>query len=192
MSDLLERLDKESPSELQRRTNESMRWFTSQLRNIKTKPESFFKKSNQSKSRIYLEGRMYMFFYNAKWKDKLPYWDRFPCTIILETYQNGFLGLNLHYIPPRLRALFLDEAFEYVKAEETETERFTLKYEIVNASAKLKFGKACIKRYLFSQMDSAALEIEPDYWDIAAMLPMAQFQKQSVIDVYKDSREMNR
>ena len=123
MSDLLERLDKESPSELQRRTNESMRWFTSQLRNIKTKPESFFKKSNQSKSRIYLEGRMYMFFYNAKWKDKLPYWDRFPCTIILETYQNGFLGLNLHYIPPRLRALFLDEAFEYVKAKYYATEQ---------------------------------------------------------------------
>ncbi len=192
MSDLLERLSNESPSELQRRTEESMKWFTSKMRAIRTRPESFFKKTNLSKTRQYLDGRMYMFFYEAKWQDKLPYWDAFPCTIILELYQNGFLGLNLHYIPPKMRAVFLDEAFEYVVADGSETERFNLKYDIIKASARLKNGKACIKRYLFSQMKSAALEVEPEYWDIATMLPVAEFKKQRVIEVYKDSREINR
>lgn len=191
MSDLLERLSNESPSELQRRTEESMKWFTSQMRAIRTRPTSFFKKTNLPKTRQYLDGRMYMFFYEAKWQDKLPYWDAFPCTIILELYQDGFLGLNLHYIPPRMRAMFLDEAFEYVTADGSETERFDLKYEIINASAKLKYGKACIKRYLFSQMKSAALEVEPEYWDIATMLPVAQFRKQRTLEVYKDSRRIN-
>ena len=83
MSDLLERLSNESPSELQRRTEESMKWFTSKMRAIRTRPASFFKKTNLSKTRRYLDGRMYMFFYEAKWQDKLPYWDAFPCTIIL-------------------------------------------------------------------------------------------------------------
>ena len=90
-----------------------------------------------------------------------------------------------------MRAMFLDEAFEYVTADGSETERFDLKYEIINASAKLKYGKACIKRYLFSQMKSAALEVEPEYWDIATMLPVAQFRKQRTLEVYKDSRRIN-
>ena len=41
-------------------------------------------------------GRMYFFYYDAKNKDKLPQWDRFPLVLPIERYGNGFLGLNLH------------------------------------------------------------------------------------------------
>jgi len=191
MSDLLENLSNQTPSEMQRRSVESMRWFTGQLRKIRTSPQNFYKYTDLKKTRRYLDGRMYMFFYEAKWQDKLPYWDAFPCVIILDTYQDGFLGLNLHYIPPLIRAKLLNECFDFIKAEDKQSERFELPYEIVNASPKFKFAKACIKRYLYSQMKSSALEVEPIYWDLASMLPVAQFQKQNVRKVYEESRKIN-
>ena len=45
-------------------------------------------------------GKMYMFFYDAKYKDTLPFFDIFPLVFPIEFYSEGFLGINLHYLPP--------------------------------------------------------------------------------------------
>lgn len=197
MSDLLERLNNESPIEFKRRTIESLEWFRSRIKNIRLESDTFYRQSNLKKTREYLEGRMYLYGYNAKWQDKLPYWDSFPCTIVLDTYQEGFLGLNLHYLPPKLRAIFLDRLFTYVGGEESEddpggrrTEKFRVYYDIIKATPKLNFGVPCLKKYLYSQLVTPALEIEPKYWDIVSMLPLASFNKQPTMEVYRKSREM--
>jgi len=96
MASLLERLDKESPAQLQRRSKESLTWFRDRVRRIRTNSEQFYKQSDLQKSRRFLEGRMFTFFYDPKTKDKLPYYDTFPCVMIVETYGSGFLGLNVH------------------------------------------------------------------------------------------------
>ena len=49
-------------------------------------------------------GGMFMYYYDPKWKDKLPYYDQFPLTIMVEKAPGGFYGLNLHYLNPILRA----------------------------------------------------------------------------------------
>ena len=43
-------------------------------------------------------GRMSMFFYDPKFKKELPYYDRFPLTILVEPAPGGFYGLNLNYL----------------------------------------------------------------------------------------------
>lgn len=53
-------------------------------------------------------GAMLVFFYNAKTKKKLPYWDRFPLVLMVGPAEGGFYGLNLHYIPPQHRAVLFD------------------------------------------------------------------------------------
>ena len=53
-------------------------------------------------------GNMYMYFYDPKHKETLPYYDRFPLTIVVEPAKGGFRGINLHYLPNALRAKFLD------------------------------------------------------------------------------------
>ena len=57
-------------------------------------------------------GRMYMFSYDPKTKDKLPYYDRFPLVFPFDSAPGGFMGLNLHYLSPMLRARFLDKLME--------------------------------------------------------------------------------
>ena len=52
-------------------------------------------------------GRMSMFFYDPKWKKKLPYYDVFPLIFPLEPAKGGFIGLNFHYLPYGARVAFL-------------------------------------------------------------------------------------
>ena len=44
-------------------------------------------------------GRMSMFFYDPKFKQRLPYYDTFPLLLPLEPMKGGFIGLNFHYLP---------------------------------------------------------------------------------------------
>ena len=198
MESLLERLEKETPSELQERSLESLRFFQARVRNLKISSEAFYKQSDLQKAKRLLEGRMYTFFYDAKTKKKLPYWDRFPLVIILDLREDGFTGLNLHYIPPRYRVRLLYELYKYVilddddMAEEEMRMRIKMTYKLIDGISKLKMYKPCFKRYLTTQIEGRALEITPNYWDTMAMLPLAQWQKEKVRTVYSESiRKIN-
>lgn len=189
MASLLERLDKESPAQLQRRSKESLTWFRNRVRRIRTNSEQFYKQSDLQKSRRFLEGRMFTFFYDPKTKDKLPYYDTFPCVMIVETYGSGFLGLNLHYLPPRIRIRFLEKLFEYTNNEEfDETTRLRITWNLLSSVTKLRASRAAVKRYLYSHVEGSALLVEPKYWDIVSFLPTASFTGASMVDVYRDTR----
>ena len=48
-------------------------------------------------------GRLYLFQYDAKMKDILPYWDVWPLIFPFDYAPNGFYGINLHYLAPKDR-----------------------------------------------------------------------------------------
>ena len=192
MESLLERLATETPTQLRDRSREALDFFRGHVRNLKISPQSFYKQSNLKKASRFLEGRMYTFFYDPKTKDKLPYYDRFPVILLLEANQQGFSGLNLHYIPPRYRVKLLNELYDFIVTDDEEDDenmktRIRVTYEILQSTAKMKFFKPCYKRYLTSHIEGRALEIIPEYWDIMAMLPVGRFEKESVRKVYSES-----
>jgi hypothetical protein len=53
-------------------------------------------------------GRLNMFFYDPKYKQVLPYYDRFPLVLPLQTIPGGFMGMNFHYLRPLQRVSLLD------------------------------------------------------------------------------------
>ena len=69
-------------------------------------PKGLLKK--QPDSNIML-GNMFFYKYDPKFAKKLPYWDMYPLVFPFEKAPGGFYGLNLHYIPPRHRAILMDE-----------------------------------------------------------------------------------
>ena len=192
MESLLERLATETPTQLRDRSREALEFFRGHVRNLKISPQSFYKQTNLKKATRFLEGRMYTFFYDPKTKDKLPYYDRFPVILLLEANQNGFSGLNLHYIPPRYRVKLLNELYDFIVTDDEEDDenmktRIRVTYDILQSTAKMKFFRPCYKRYLTSHIEGRALEIIPEYWDIMAMLPVGRFEKESVRKVYSES-----
>ena len=192
MESLLERLKSETPTQTRERSEEALEFFLGKVRTLRLTPNRFYKQSDLIKAKRYLEGRMYTFFYNPKTKDKLPYYDTFPVVIINEIYPDGFSALNLHYLPPRYRVKLLSALYDYIVLDDDVEDdsmktRINMTYNLLNGVSKLRYFKPCYKRYLTTHIEGRALEVIPDYWDIVAMLPVANFQKESIRKVYSDS-----
>ena len=136
-------------------------------------------------------GKMFMFFYDPKWKDELPYYDAFPLIFVVESYTDGFLGINLHYLPPILRAKLMDSLYSISSDNKyNENTKLNVSYKILKSAARFKYFKPCVKRYLFAHVRSRYLNVEPTYWDAALMLPSENFKKATIERIYRESRNM--
>lgn len=135
-------------------------------------------------------GKMYTFFYNPKHKDTLPYYDMFPLIFMIGVKDSkGFLGINLHYLPPVLRAKLMDALYSTVNNNKyNDTTKLVVNYKILANASKFRYFKPCVKHYLFDHVSSQFLNVEPKYWDVALMLPTERFRKASAADVWLDSR----
>ena len=134
-------------------------------------------------------GKLNMFFYDPKHKKTLPYYDTFPLVLPLETYNDGFLGLNLHYLPIPLRVKLLDGLVDYTNSEDftTTTTRMVVDY---NKLKSIKLIRPTIHKYLSGYTKSQFRRIDADEWTIATLLPVQRFKKASASEVWKESRSM--
>ena len=174
------------------RTKESREWFRKRIAGIKTVNRSTLMKEDpiQLKNRQVIGG-MYMFFYDPKHKKTLPYYDSFPLVIVLDKAEGGFLGLNLHYLPPTLRAKFLDRLMEISNDKRfDDNTKMQVSYNMLKKAAKYKYFKPCIKHYLTDHIRSRLAYVPAPEWEIATFLPTADWQKASAGKVYSDSRSM--
>jgi hypothetical protein len=133
-------------------------------------------------------GMMYCYYYDPKTKDELPYWDRFPMVLVLEKYNDGFLGLNIHYLPVKYRVAFLQKLMKYAQlTPDDDIKRMRISYDILTATKRYAEFRPCLKRYLYSHLRSRILMIEPKEWDVATMLPIQQFRGAKPQKVWQDS-----
>ena len=193
MSNLFKTLEYEAfRAGINPRTQQSREWFRTKVekmkninRNTLMKEDPILLKNRQ------VMGSMYMFFYDPKHKETLPYYDSFPLVIVLKPAAGGFLGLNLHYLPPVLRAKFLDGLLDLTNNKHyDESTKFNLTYKMMESASKFKYFKPCIKHYLSDHIRSRLAMVQAPEWEIATFLPTADFQKATTRQVYKDSRAM--
>lgn len=134
-------------------------------------------------------GMMVMFYYDAKWKQVLPHWDAFPLSMIVDVQDNGFTGLNFHYLPPALRWILLDKLLAFANDDRMLiTTRLRLSYSLLASTQKYKEFRPCFKKYLYSHVQSKFIQINPMEWDMAIALPTAQFHGAIPSEVWSHSR----
>ena len=187
---LIDRIQESLAKEgLQPRTNAARTWLRSKVKDLTPSKSALMRDQERLRNKSMI-GRMYFYFYDPKTKDKLPYYDRFPLVIPIERYNDGFLGLNLHYIHPKQRLILLDKLSDTLTNDKyDETSRLRVSYPFLSSASKIFEATPCIKRYLFSHIESRFLEITANEWDIAAMLPMESFVGAQTSKVYADSRK---
>jgi hypothetical protein len=189
-SKLTKLADERSGLQLDRYSTQSLKWFTSKINNLKNPRvlANQIRKETDRNTNRFLIGGLYFFYYSAKYDDKLPYWDAFPLVLPLERYGDGFLGMNLHYLPPRIRAGFMDKLMNFaIYDDNDEIKRLRITYDIISASRRYKEFRPCIKRYLYQNIASKMLKVEANEWETAVFLPVHQFQKAKVNEVWQDS-----
>ena len=190
MAKLIDRIKTSLSKEgLTPRTNASRAWLRAKVKDLKPTSSGLMRDKDRLKNTSMI-GRMYFYFYDPKTKDTMPYYDRFPLVIPIERYNDGFLGLNLHYIHPKYRMILLDKLSDTM-SNDTYDDKTKLKinYRYLAAASRIFEANPCIKRYLFTQIESRFLEITADEWDIAAMLPVESFVGATTSKVYADSRK---
>ena len=138
-------------------------------------------------------GNMYMFIYDPKHKETLPYYDRFPLIFPINKAEGGFLGLNMHYLPPVYRAKLMDSLYDITNNDKyDETTRLRMNYDLLNGAAKFRYFRPTIKHYLARHMKSQLMYVNPAEWDIALFLPTRSFVNATAARVYADSRKIIR
>ena len=195
MSNLFQKLELEAfKAGINPRTKEAQDWFRKRAQQLRRVDRQDLLKADEVKlvnRQNPLIGSMNMFFYDPKTKDTLPFYDRFPLVIIVGPAEKGFYGLNLHYLPPILRAKLLDGLLDITNNKKyDETTKFQISYNMLNSSAKMRYFKPCFKHYLTQHVRSRLGRVPAPEWEIATFLPTASWEKSNSANVYKQSRKM--
>ena len=185
--------------EVPARTQTAREWYRKQANTKDGKAitqETITTATGPGRSRARLQGdgyigEMYFFQYDPKGKETLPYYDRFPLIFPINKAKGGFIGLNMHYLPPQLRAQLMDALYTLASDDKyNEDTKLELSYDILAKAAQFRNFKPCVKRYLTKHVRSRFIKIEASEWDIALFLPVSQFEKQGVRRVWADSRKI--
>ena len=140
-------------------------------------------------------GFFYFYVYDPKWKNELPYYDKFPFTLVLKHERDRFLGLNFHYLNYYDRALLFDALYPLREGRPARQHvrdirmRLKVSYDILKMSSKYKRFRPCIKEYLISHVRTPLMKVGAKEWDIALFLPVEQFEKETKTHVWKESQK---
>jgi len=163
----------------------STQWFRDKIKEFGTPKSADLIRDGKRTSKPTI-GILNMFVYDPKLKDKLPYYDTFPLVLPIEEYNNGFLGINLHYLSMPMRIRLLDRLMDYSNNDKFDkTTKLRTNYSNLK---KVDLIKPCLKRYLAGQVKSKFRKVEADEFMIATLLPVQRFKKQSDSHVFAKSR----
>ena len=184
-------------SKIKAKSGEAIKWFKKIVKQTQraafpatTGRKEFTGERSIGVTRKPLIGRMYLFQYKAKWDEILPYWDMWPLIFPFKYTNNGFYGINLHYLAPNDRAALMIRLIRSQGKAGNMDENFKLflSYKILT---RFKPAIPCIKRYLYGQIQGKGLYgIGGNDWSYAAALPLQKFQKQSAKYVWTQSAQM--
>ncbi len=130
--------------------------FSKYILNEKSDDVGAVQDQDENELRRYpVQGHLYMFEYKAKMKN-LKYYDRFPLVYVLKaTGRSEFWGCNLHYMTPKKRILATRKLME----------------------GRIDIPKACLHKYLQSNVEGLMIDLAATEWDTAVLLPTEDFVK---------------
>ena len=171
----------------------SARWFQDKIKGLSgslrnqwssTNAPKFYREAENKVSPKVLRlranlGDLFAYYYDPKHRLTLPYYDQFPLVMLIGYEKETFLGINFHYLNPKLRAILLDRVTARVGNS------------IINWKkiSKIPQVEPCVKRYRFDQIMRKVIPIEEDEQEIAIFLPLERFKKASKSKVWADSRK---
>lgn len=133
-------------------------------------------------------GKLYMFFYDPKYKDTLPYYDKFPLVFPWKKTPDGFMGLNMHYLPYPLRVRLMDKLMQFKQNDNMDYQtKLKFSWGLIDGIAKFAPAKPCVKQYLMDHVRSPFMQIKAIDWPTAMMMPVERFVGASKEKVWQES-----
>lgn len=169
----------------------SVNWFKDKINDLgkqRFSPSNLMKAENLLTRRI-RPGQLYLYYYDPKTKETLPYYDTFPLVYPYRKIEGGFMGYNLHYLPPVLRFKVMATLLNIQVSGTSEEKKIAFSYGVLNANEVNKYYEPCIRRYLTSHVRSNFLKIPIEDWLSASLLPTERFVKAGSAKVWKETMD---
>lgn len=178
--------------DLKTATKKSKAWFDQQILLMNRQsitPQKVLKGNPQELKVQIMPGHLYMYLYDPKTKADLPYYDRFPLVFPFRKTDDGFLGLNMHYLPYQLRVRLLDRLMGFASNTKlNETTRLKYSWALIDGVSRYSAAAPCVKHYLMSQVKSPFRRISSEDWATAMMLPVERFVGASKEQIWVESK----
>ena len=152
----------------------SVDWYRKNVANLSNRITAAALMRSGKLNGIPSKGRLNFFFYDPKYKQVLPLYDRFPLVLPLETIPGGFMGLNFLYIRPVQRISLLNNLQRYASGGMRPSTRIDATYDGIK---NVRIARNTIKKYLYGHVRSSFLRVDFDEAALAVMLPVQQFKK---------------
>ena len=124
-------------------------------------------------------GDLFAYYYRPKHLMTLPYYDSFPLVMLIGYEKDTFLGLNFHYLNPRLRAILLDRVTAKIGTG-------LIKW---NKIVQIPQVEPTVKRYRYDHIVRKVIPIEEKEQELAIFLTLERFKKASKAKLWADSQK---
>ena len=140
-----------------------------------------------------IPGHLYLFMYDPKLKKTLPYYDRFPLVFPYAKTPDGFIGLNMHYLPYGLRIRLLDSLLSFkTNNRMDETTRLKYSWQLIDGISRFKAAQPCIKQYLGGHVKTQFRKVNSEDWATAMLLPVERFVGATKQQIWAESQKIIR
>lgn len=144
-------------------------------------------------TQMFLPGAMHMFAYDPKYKEELPFYDKFPLALIFSVEGDLVRGINFHYLPYVLRARLFDKMWQIAsKYHNNKQQVMRLNWKLLGNISKFPEVQPAVKSYLYSHVRSRIIKVPVEDWKTAIFLPTETFAKKSQAFVARDSGQQIR
>lgn len=176
---------------LQDAVKKSNSWFQQQAKLLAgqgIQPLSLIKSDSAKNVSRVTPGELYLFMYDAKMQDTLPYWDMFPLVFPISRTKDAFIGLNMHYLPYAIRVQLLDKLMDFKSNNKlNETTKLKMSWDLISGASRYPYVKSCVHKYLINHLQTPMKKIDSADWATAMMLPVERFVGASKQRVWSES-----
>lgn len=127
-----------------------------------------------------LPGAMHFFAYDPKYKDELPYYDKFPLALIFSVENELMRGINFHYLSYRVRKILFDKLWQIASQYHNNRQQVQrLSWKLLGNVSKFPEVQPAVKSYLYTHLRSRLIKVPVQDWATAIYLPVETFAKKN-------------
>lgn len=170
----------------------SMDWFKAKIKDLggfgPTIKTELIAETKHLQTNFPLPGAMHFFGYDPKYKEELPFYDKYPLALIFSIEGDLMRGINFHYLPYAMRARLFDKMWAIASQYRNNRQQvMRLNWKLLSNVAKFPEVRPAVKSYLFAHIRTRLIKVPVDDWKTAIFLPVETFAKKSQAYVARDS-----
>ena len=122
-------------------------------------------------------GNLYFYKYDPKLKAKLNMYDKYPMAFPIKIYKDGFLGINMHYLPIGERVKFVEQLNKFKETSDEDRAGINAQLLLMMESSKriYELMPEAVHRYLYNHARSKFIKILPTEYEKAVQLKIDEW-----------------